>query len=85
MNKEFIVNIKQRNMAKYFIDTEFIEGFYKPLFGKKRHFIDLISIGIVCDDGREYYAISKEFNVSDADEWVKENVFDKIEAELFQQ
>jgi len=59
---------------KYFIDTEFIEGFYKPLFGKRRHFIDLISIGIKCEDGREYYAISKEFNYKDADEWVKKNV-----------
>lgn len=59
---------------KYFIDTEFIEGFHKPLFGKKRHFIDLISIGIVCEDGREYYAISNEYNPKDADEWVKKNV-----------
>ena len=32
---------------KYFFDTEFIEGFHKPLFGKRRHHIDLISIGIV--------------------------------------
>lgn len=59
---------------KCFIDTEFIEGFRKPLFGKRRHFIDLISIGIKCEDGREYYAISKEFNYKDADEWVKKNV-----------
>jgi len=48
---------------RYFIDTEFIEGFHKPLFGKKRHFIDLISIGIVCKDGREFYAISKDFDL----------------------
>jgi hypothetical protein len=48
---------------KYFIDTEFIEGFHKPLFGKKRHFIDLISIGIVCEDGGSYYAISNEFDL----------------------
>ena len=59
---------------KYFIDTEFIEGFHKPLFGKRRHFIDLISIGIVCEDGREYYAISNEYDYNDADEWVKQNV-----------
>lgn len=59
---------------KYFLDTEFIEGFHKPLFGKKRHFIDLISIGIVAEDGREYYAISKEYNYHDANDWVKENV-----------
>lgn len=63
---------------KYFIDTEFIEGFHKPLFGKKRHFIDLISIGIVCDDGREYYAISKEFNPKMADSWVRQNVISKL-------
>jgi len=59
---------------KYFIDTEFIEGFNKPLLGKRRHFIDLISIGIVAEDGREYYAISNEYDYHNADEWVRENV-----------
>jgi hypothetical protein len=63
---------------KYFIDTEFIEGFHKPLFGKRRHFIDLISIGIVAEDGREYHAISTEFNPKDADQWVKDNVISKL-------
>src|SRR3972149_4239191 len=63
---------------KYYIDTEFNEGFKKPLFGKKRHFIDLISIGIVAEDGRKYYAISNEFNYNDADDWVKENVISKL-------
>lgn len=63
---------------KYFIDTEFIEGFKKPLFGKKRHFIDLISIGIKCEDGREYYAVSNEFNANNADQWVKDNVISKL-------
>lgn len=68
---------------KYFFDTEFIEGFKKPLFGKRRHFIDLISIGIYCEDGRTYYAVSNEFKYKDADKWVQENVIDKIEGELF--
>lgn len=63
---------------KYFIDTEFIEGFHKPFFGKRRHYIDLISIGIVCEDGREYYAVSKEYNYNDASDWVKENVITQI-------
>lgn len=63
---------------KYFIDTEFIEGFHKPLFGKRRHFIDLISIGIVAEDGREYYAVSTEFRAKDADDWVRENVISKL-------
>jgi hypothetical protein len=53
-------------MTRYFIDCEFIED------GKT---IDLISIGIVCEDGREYYAQSCEFDPSKADDWVKENVF----------
>jgi hypothetical protein len=50
---------------KYFYDTEFIEN------GKT---IDLISIGIVAEDGREYYAISTEFNAKKASQWVKDNV-----------
>jgi hypothetical protein len=68
---------------KYFIDTEFIEGFHKPLFGKRRHFIDLISIGIYCEDRREYYAISNEFSYNKADDWVKKNVLKPIEGELY--
>lgn len=63
---------------KYFIDTEFIEGLKKPLFGKSRHFIDLISIGIVAEDGRTYYAISNEFRYKDADTWVQKNVIDPM-------
>jgi hypothetical protein len=50
---------------KYFIDTEFIED------GKT---IDLISIGIVAEDGRTFYAISTEFNAKKASQWVKDNV-----------
>lgn len=59
---------------KYFLDTEFIEGFHKPIFGKRRHFIDLISIGIVSEDNRGFYFISSEYNYNDADAWVKDNV-----------
>jgi hypothetical protein len=46
----------------YYIDTEFLEGFHKPIFGRRRHFIDLISVGIVSEDNREYYAINKDFD-----------------------
>ncbi len=69
---------------KYFIDTEFIEGFHKPLFGKKRHFIDLISIAVVAEDGREYYAISNEFNPRLADQWVKDNVIARIDEPFYE-
>ena len=50
----------------YFLDTEFIEGSQKKLFGHTKPTIDLISIGIVSEDGREYYAISKDFNLKEA-------------------
>lgn len=71
---------------KYYLDTEFIENFKKPIkwlptigsFNKPYHFIDLISIGIKAEDGREYYAVCNEFNPNDADEWVKENVIKPI-------
>ena len=53
-------------MSKYFIDFEFLEGTQKKWFGKTKPTIDLISIGIVCEDGREYYAISKDFNLKEA-------------------
>ena len=52
---------------KYFYDTEFLEGTQKTWIGRKtKPTIDLISIGIVCEDGREYYAISKDFNLKEA-------------------
>ena len=52
---------------KYFLDTEFIEGTQKSWFGiNTKPTIDLISIGIVAEDGREYYAISKDFNLKEA-------------------
>lgn len=54
---------------KYWLDTEFIED------GKT---IDLISIGIVCEDGREYYAINSWCDFSKASDWVKENVISKL-------
>jgi hypothetical protein len=51
---------------KYFLDTEFIEGPQKKLFGTMKPTIDLISIALVDETGREYYAISKEFNLKEA-------------------
>lgn len=51
---------------KYFIDTEFIED------GKT---IDLLSIGIVAEDDRTYYAQNKNANFKSASEWVWRNVF----------
>ncbi len=61
-------------VPKYFYDFEFIEGIAKRSYGKNRHFIDMISIGIVCSDGRRYSAISADYDYEDANDWVKENI-----------
>lgn len=54
----------------FFFDTEFSE----PGTGDPPT-IELISIGIVSDDGREYYAESSEFSLERCNDWVKANVF----------
>ncbi len=64
----------------YYLDTEFHE--YKK--NKITDTIELISIGLVNDKGREYYAISKDFNVKRAwkNEWLRTNVLIPILKEL---
>lgn len=54
--------------TKFFYDTEFIDD------GRT---IDLISIGIVREDGEEYYAVSSEFNVDKlwSNKWLLDNVW----------
>lgn len=59
----------------YFIDTEFIENTTKQI---NRSTIDLISIGIVREDGKEFYAESNEFIPDSASEWVKKNVYPNL-------
>ena len=54
---------------RYFYDTEFIED------GTT---IDLVSIGVVDEDGREFYAVSTEFDPDRAGQWVRENVLAKL-------
>ena len=54
---------------RYFYDTEFIED------GRT---IELISIGVVAEDGREYYAVSTEFDPERAGSWVRANVLPKL-------
>lgn len=50
---------------KYFFDTEFIED------GKT---IDLISIGVVAEDGRELYMLNTDCDYDKASDWVQGNV-----------
>ncbi|MFI7605078.1 polyadenylate-specific 3'-exoribonuclease AS [Micromonospora sp. NPDC049366] len=54
---------------RYFYDCEFIEDGLV---------IDLVSIGVVDEYGREFYAVSTEFDDSRAVPWVRRNVLDKL-------
>jgi hypothetical protein len=60
---------------RYFLDTEFLED------GKT---IDLISIGIVSEDHRSFYAISSECDMDRvlADPWLRENVWPFIKDDV---
>lgn len=55
---------------KTWFDTEFIED------GKT---IDLISIGMIREDGRTYYAESDQYIPGKASQWVKDNVLVHLE------
>jgi len=55
--------------VRFFYDCEFIEN---------GHTIDLVSIGVVDEAGREFYAVSTEFDPSKAIDWVRRNVLDKL-------
>lgn len=54
---------------RFFYDTEFIDD------GRT---IELISIGMVCEDGREYYAVSTAFDPERAGPWVRQHVLPKL-------
>lgn len=50
---------------RYWFDTEFDE---------RNRVIHLISIGIVAEDGREYYAVNADYNEHLANPWLQRNV-----------
>jgi len=55
--------------VRFFYDCEFIED---------GDTIELISIGVVDETGREYYAVSTEFHPERAGEWVRSHVLPKL-------
>ena len=54
---------------KYFIDSEFYED------GKT---IDLISLGVVAEDGRELYLCNREAQLHRVSDWVREKVLPQL-------
>ena len=55
---------------KYWLDTEFDDS------GDN---LDMISIGTIAEDGREFYAVSTDFDPDSVKPWVKENVLPLLE------
>ncbi len=63
-------------MSRFWFDTEFYET------GRT---IDLISIGIVSEDGREYYAETETADVfAQATDWLRDNVRPHLRGALFE-
>lgn len=62
-----VAPLETQPSKRFFLDTEFIES------GPKRP-IELLSVGIVCEDGREFYAANADANLANANPWVMENV-----------
>lgn len=57
-------------VTRFYLDTEFIED---------GHTIDLLSIGIVAEDGREFYAENRYAMLPRANDWVKEHVLPHLD------
>jgi hypothetical protein len=55
---------------RYFLDTEFIDD---------GRVLDLVSIAVVDDDGREYYAVSRDFDDTKASHWCRAHVLSRLE------
>jgi hypothetical protein len=58
---------------RYYLDTEFIDD---PI----ARTIDLISIGIVAEDGRELYLVNSEFDLLRCNDWLRANVLPHLGA-----
>ncbi len=55
--------------VRYWFDTEFHED---------GHAIELISIGVVAEDGREYYAVSADYDPARATDWLCQHVLPQL-------
>ena len=52
--------------------------FYDCEFGRTAPDLTLVSIGVVSEDGREYYGVSSEFDPLDVHPWVRDNVLPQL-------
>ena len=56
-------------MTKIFFDTEFT-GLHQNT--------TLVSIGLISEDGKTFYAEITDYDKSQVDKWLQENVIDKL-------
>jgi len=64
----------------YYFDVEFHEYDITTPNGQNSKIVDFISIGIVCEDGRTFYAVHNGFNLERAEEnkWISDNVLSRL-------
>ena len=65
----FYLNLERRDCLKIFFDTEFTG---------LRQDTTLISIGMISENGRQFYAELTDYNEKLCDDWIKENVLEHL-------
>jgi hypothetical protein len=55
-----------------------VRYFYDLEFGDTASVVSLVSVGVVAEDGREYYAVSSEFDPLAVHPWVADNVLPQL-------
>jgi hypothetical protein len=55
-----------------------VRYFYDLEFGDTAELVSLVSVGVVAEDGREYYAVSSDFDPLAVHPWVRENVLPQL-------
>lgn len=68
------LTIIKPDRTRYWFDTEFMED---------GNVIELLSIGVACEDGRDFYAESADADWNHANDWVKANVIPHLRPREF--
>jgi len=55
-----------------------VRFFYDLEFGDTSREVTLVSLGVVAEDGREFYAVSSEFDPMAVHPWVRDNVLPQL-------
>lgn len=63
------ITMREGGHLRYWFDTEFQDDGFT---------IALISIGVVAEDGREYYAVSSDYDHGRATNWLLQNVIPQL-------